>query len=351
MSKQYVSVIPNMDMPSNIRGVGDGAKLKTYEPTSEKDDFVSRKMRESEAAQSRTSGLVEQGEPYKSQSVIDSQSAQNAIINDQPTTDEEKDHLVVFLGGAGMRGDYQYDMVRALMQAGVKRAVCGNYSGVFENGEDLDYNEYVDMAADATSVIFYNQAEDDPIALQMVNSSECKVEQKHELGDTEWVTYSGKNAYGDDCPSSVLRVKLAPRTLDLSLQALDVTAPTPCQGGEFTFIGYSWGGVISARAAVYHANNGLTVDNLVLIGAPINHSLVKAVKSHVNIKNVIIMDLNEQGDPIYAGISDGELIEVAWELAQQMRREEGHFYYSGSNEEGKKRREALAKQLVAQGIK
>ncbi|MEZ8029982.1 hypothetical protein [Enterovibrio norvegicus] len=351
MSKQYVSVIPNMDMPSNIRGVGGGSKLKTYEPTSEKDDFVSRKIRESEAAQSRTNGPVKQGEPFKSQSVLDSQSAQNALINDQPTTDEEKDHLVVFLGGAGMRGDYQYDMVRALMQAGVKRAVCGNYSGVFENGEDLDYNEYVDMGADATSVIFYNQAEDDPIALHMVNSSECKVEQKYELGDTEWVTYSGKNAYGDDCPSSVLRVKLAPRTLDLSLQALGITAPTPCQGGEFTLIGYSWGGVISARAAVYHANNGLTVNNLVLIGAPINHSLVKAVKSHANIKNVIIMNLKEQGDPIYAGISDGELISASFELGNQMIQGNGHFYYSGNDSEGKKRREELAATLVGMGIK
>ncbi|CZF86994.1 hypothetical protein [Grimontia marina] len=236
MSKQYVSVIPNMDMPSNIRGVGGGAKLKTHEPTSAKDDFVSRKMRESEAAKSRTNSPIEHGELYKSQSVLDSQSAQNAIVNDQPTTDEEKDHLVVFLGGAGMRGDYQYDMVRALMHAGVKRAVCGNYSGVFENGEDLDYNEYIDMGADATSVIFYNQAEDDPIALQLVNTSECNVESKYALGETEWVNYSGKNAYGDDCPSSVIRVKLAPRTLDLSLQALGVAAPTPSQGGEFSLI-------------------------------------------------------------------------------------------------------------------
>ncbi|KXF79892.1 hypothetical protein [Enterovibrio coralii] len=352
MPKQYVSIIPNMNMPSNIKGVGGGEKLKTYEVTSEKDAFISRKMRENSTANKATNiPSNENTSFYKNQSVLDSQNAQQSPVDNQPDAEQEKDHLVVFLGGAGMRGDYQYDMVRALMQAGVKRAVCGNYSGLFENGDDLEYNEYIDMGADATSVIFYNQAENDPIAVQMVNTSECKIESKYVLGDTEWVNYSGKNAYGDDCPNSVLVVKLEPRTLDLSLQALNVSAPTPSQGGEFTLIGYSWGGVISARSAMYHANNGIIVDNLVLIGAPINHSLVKAVKSHTNIKNVIIMDLKEQGDPIYAGISDGELIESSWELALQMKREVGHFYYSGNNDKGKERREELAKKLVNLGIK
>lgn len=274
-----------------------------------------------------------------------------SVGDDADIYTDDKDHLVVFLGGAGMRGEYQYDMVRALKNSGVKRAFCGNYSGLFENGNDLDYNANIDMGADATSVIFYNQAEDDPIALHMVNSSECTIESKYELGRAELVRYSGKNANGDDCPSSVFRVKVSPSTLDLSLPSLGVTASLPKQGGEFTFIGYSWGGVISARAAIFHANKGITVDNLVLIGAPINYSLVQAVKSHENIKNVIIMDLKEQGDPIYAGISDGELIKISYLLASQMLDGDGHFYYSGDDEVGQKRREELAKQLVAQGIK
>lgn len=40
--------------------------------------------------------------------------------------------LTVFLGGAGMNGAYQVDMVESLRLVGIKNPVFGNYSGWFK---------------------------------------------------------------------------------------------------------------------------------------------------------------------------------------------------------------------------
>lgn len=83
MSKQYVSNIPNMDHPSNIKKVGGGAKLKPYvapAPMTAKEQFADRMARQSDAHLNRPRGFIEPANPeyYKNQCVLDSQAAQNA---------------------------------------------------------------------------------------------------------------------------------------------------------------------------------------------------------------------------------------------------------------------------------
>ena len=67
-------------------------------------------------------------------------------------TKEEKG-LTVFLGGAGMRGDYQYDFIKALKDASISNVVRGNYSA-FLYGEDENYIADIDMASDGSAVVF-----------------------------------------------------------------------------------------------------------------------------------------------------------------------------------------------------
>lgn len=72
--------------------------------------------------------------------------------------------LTVFLGGAGMNGDYQVDMIDSLRMVGVENPVFGNYSGWFK-GLDSRIPASLDTLGDASAVIFYNQDSNDPIAL------------------------------------------------------------------------------------------------------------------------------------------------------------------------------------------
>lgn len=71
------------------------------------------------------------------------------------------------------------------------------------------------------------------------------------------------------------------------------------------------------------------------------------------IKNVIILDLKQYGDPIYAGMSDIEIIQAVPTLASQMQKNqgEGHFYYALNNATGRSRRLSLATQLARHGLR
>src|SRR5262249_3298121 len=79
-------------------------------------------------------------------------------------------------------------------------------------------------------------------------------------------------------------------------------------GEQLNMIGYSSGATLQAQAALVTAQNGQYVNNLVLIGAPITQSLLDAVRSEPNSGNVQVINLTEFGDPIYAGMSDWELL-------------------------------------------
>lgn len=128
------------------------------------------------------------------------------------------------------------------------------------------------------------------------------------------------------------------------------------EGDQFNLVGYSYGGLQAAQAAADYADAGGTVDNLVLIGAPVEKGFLEKLENHPNIKSVRVVDLTEQGDPIKAGMSDGEVIKSAPELAGQMLfpdgdASEGHFYYSDGGPTGQQRRRDLARKLAGFGLK
>lgn len=105
---------------------------------------------------------------------------------------------------------------------------------------------------------------------------------------------------------------------------------------------------------MYYANNGHIIDNLVLIGSPISKTFLNKLKNHNNIKNVVVIDLRQYGDPIYAGVIELDLMSgiTLDNLAFQFAKGDysGHFYYSGDNDEGRKRRRELAKYLYEVGV-
>jgi hypothetical protein len=243
-------------------------------------------------------------------------------------------------------------MVESLRLVGIKNPVFGNYSGWFK-GLDQKIPASLDTLGDASAVIFYNQDSNDPIALQFVNTNGCKIDGARSAFGLVLHRYSGINSQGKPCEKYVLRYELAtPRVQEFSLQKLEIRQAQPV-AGQFNFIGYSWGAVIAARTALEYAKGKARIDNLVLIGAPINMSLLMAVKSNPNIKKVVIMNLAQHGDPIYAGMSDIELINSVPSLASQMRRGngEGHFYYAIEGSEGKVRRQMLARKIFDEGLR
>ena len=261
-----------------------------------------------------------------------------------------KKGLTVFLGGAGMNGDYQEDMLRSLRQSGVSNVVYGNYSGWF-NGDDQRLYPLVDTLSDASAVIFYNQDANDPIGLRLVNTDGCQVEGRRNGFGVTLLRYSGRNSQGRPCAKYVMRYDLdTPRSSNFSLSTIGVKCRPPEQG-QFNFIGYSWGSVVAARSALYYARRQIVVDNLVLIGAPINRSLLAAVRNPKFIKKVFVVNLNLQGDPIYAGMNDDEIIRSVPTLIKQMVRENGHFYYAAESAEGKARRRVLAQKIYAKGVR
>lgn len=129
----------------------------------------------------------------------------------------------------------------------------------------------------------------------------------------------------------------------------------PYQGNKTPLIllATSWGAVIACLSARFHALAGHEMDTLALIGAPVNPSLLNWVQEMPNIKNVIVKNLTEFGDPIYASISDIELIGCIPELFRTMNAEPkvGHFYYSGDGSaKSIQRKRHLVQQLMSQEL-
>ena len=98
---------------------------------------------------------------------------------------------------------------------------------------------------------------------------------------------------------------------------------------------------------VKYAIKGTVIDNLVLIGSPISMEFLQRLRNIVQIKKLIIIDLNEYEDPIFAGMSVFELFSNLPTLAGQMPNSEGHFYYAEPTNIGDKRRNTLANELYA----
>lgn len=264
--------------------------------------------------------------------------------------------LTVFLGGAGMVGSYNEDMVTALKEAGIASPVFGNYSALI-TGLDKYVPSLVDMLGDASAVALYNQDENDPVVFEYGELQKCAygneyIEKKYLFG---LITIRQYEQVECTPTSDLLAIKLGRdlksiKATEFSLANIGVNKPLPATG-QFNIIGYSWGAVIAARTAIFHARKGITVDHLILIGAPINASLKYAVSNHPNIRTTHIVDLMSQGDPIYAGMTDKEIVDSALKLGNQMPTAEGHFYYSGDNPTGRERRRQLAKSFYTKGLR
>ncbi|MEG3618960.1 hypothetical protein V5T82_10885 [Magnetovibrio sp. PR-2] len=128
------------------------------------------------------------------------------------------------------------------------------------------------------------------------------------------------------------------------------------QGDQFNLVGYSYGGLKAAQAAIDYADEGGTVDNLVLMGTPVEKGFLEKLQNHPNIKSVRVVDLKDQNDPIKAGMSDVDVMMSVPVLANQHYTSEtdrkiGHFYYSGDDDVGKQRRRALSSKFAEWGLR
>ena len=213
------------------------------------------------------------------------------VANDPLSNIDPYGEETIFVGGAGDSGAYKDDFVRALSDAGISNVRGSNPSitmGYFLIDAIIGVGQINDSMGRSTSKI-----------KQYLNS--------------ETLSPTGSNE-------------------------------------QYNLIGYSWGAAIVAQQAIFEADNGQVVDNLVLIGGPLNQDLVDEILSSGNIRNVIEVDLSTVGDPISLGISDSELVYHFLGLAAQEAPKTGHFYYSGTDDTGAARRDELAKQLSDLGI-
>jgi pimeloyl-ACP methyl ester carboxylesterase len=122
---------------------------------------------------------------------------------------------------------------------------------------------------------------------------------------------------------------------------------------QFNLVGYSYGSLLAAQTANSYARSGHIVNHLVLIGSPIDSNFLAVLKGNALIKKVIVIDLKQYGDPIYAGIPQLELAQAATTLGEQMLRNkgEGHFYYAHVIADSARRWKELAGRLYAEGLR
>lgn len=93
------------------------------------------------------------------------------------------------------------------------------------------------------------------------------------------------------------------------------------------------------------------MDHLVLIASPISQDFLNELRSAPGIGQVIILDLTQIGDPIYAGMTLADLILAGPTLAGEYHFEIGHFWYSATTEDGDLRRRHLAASLYEAGLR
>ena len=251
--------------------------------------------------------------------------------------------LTVFLGGAGMSGAYPAEFVTLPQEAGICNPVAGNFPGMWGVA---DQKSVLDMLADAVSVPFANSPwSDDPgepveVPPRSVN---------------EWINMELERAMGLSDTRDRLQATRHRQGADYNLASANIGRSAPRNEDTFNIIGYSWGAVVAARMALFYASEGVEVDFLGLVGAPVNNSLLSSVRRVSLIKKISIQNLTAQSDPIYAGMSDAEIIAASPLLLGQMlwsTEGSGHFYYSNAGTaESLSRKRRLIVQLIADGLK
>ncbi|QOY95715.1 hypothetical protein IM543_07715 [Massilia sp. UMI-21] len=167
--------------------------------------------------------------------------------------------------------------------------------------------------------------------------------------------YIGKRTYGigvDAARSGVtVRYRDSPVDEDWTINGMEDNP-----SAQFNMIGYSYGSLLAAQTANFYAHNGHIVDNLVLVGSPIDADFLEYLKKQKNIREVIVRDLEEYDDPIFAGISEPRLLLASFKLARQMLKTRetgngvGHFYYAGVTKESARRRRELARFISRHGL-
>lgn len=123
---------------------------------------------------------------------------------------------------------------------------------------------------------------------------------------------------------------------------------------QFNLVGYSYGSLLAAQTAWSYANRmNVAVDHLVLIGSPIDVQFLRDLQRHKNIKRVVVIDLTQHGDPLYAGMTEAELVAALPRLALQFKegKGDGHFYYAQVVKDSPARWAALAQQIAAKGVR
>jgi hypothetical protein len=77
------------------------------------------------------------------------------------------------------------------------------------------------------------------------------------------------------------------------------------------------------------------------------------LKINKNIKKVVVVNLTDHGDPIYAGITQLDLINAVPLIQHQQDRNkgEGHFYYAHATAESPARWASLAKKMFDEGLR
>jgi len=92
---------------------------------------------------------------------------------------------------------------------------------------------------------------------------------------------------------------------------------------ERNIVGYSYGTVVGAQAAIAMANDGMRVDNLILVGSPIEPTsdLARNLETHPNIGRVVWLDI--AGDPLSGGIDP-------WRAVTDNGR---HFVFAGADDD------------------
>lgn len=135
---------------------------------------------------------------------------------------------------------------------------------------------------------------------------------------------------------------------------IDHLGSYPSSGPQLNLIGYSYGGVIAGAAAYGYTNvTEFCVDNLVLIATPIYRENLELLQKNKRVKNIIIHNLMDKDDIVYAGIERLEMIAKSPAVVYNAITAygEGHFYYAKEGIEGDKRRRELLGWLKSQGLK
>jgi surfactin synthase thioesterase subunit len=118
-------------------------------------------------------------------------------------------------------------------------------------------------------------------------------------------------------PDSVTRVQ--------SVIDNDVRPASNSDGGSRNLVGYSYGSIVAAQTALQMAQDGVVVDNLILVGSPVPESsaLFAALRANSNIRSITRIDI--ANDPASDG--DFSAAGVVWDSLTTDDAENPHLIF------------------------